>query len=348
MEERVRVAAAQLSPVFMNKEASLDKACKAIESAGKAGAKLVVFSETFIPGYPYWRGILPISKWSNWMVEYQKNSLKIPSPDLDLLCEVSRDAAVITVIGCSEVSDVKGSATLYNTILFINNNGKFLGRHRKIMPTHAERMIWGMGNAEDIAVFDTPIGRIGGLVCYEHHMTLQKAAMAALGEEIHCALWPGWWVMEHHPGDKRRWREGDSPYSCDIEHAVREYAFENQVFAISVGQYISDDVMPLDCRDFNVAAGGSFIVNPAGVIMAGPVFNKEEILYADLSAEDRALTKAYFDTLGHYSRPDLFRLEIIRGTVSGNRHTHPSEDQDRTRETVVSYQSGKTIETRKR
>ncbi|MDH7509252.1 MAG: carbon-nitrogen hydrolase family protein [Methanomassiliicoccales archaeon] len=348
MEEKVRVAAAQVSPVFMDKEATIDKACKTIEMAGKAGARLVVFSETFVPGYPYWRGILPISKWSKWMVEYQKNSVEVPGPDVDLLCEASREAAIITVMGCSEMSDVKGSSTLYNTILFINSDGKLLGRHRKIMPTHAERMIWGMGSAEDIAVFDTPIGRIGGLVCYEHHMTLQKAAMAALGEEIHCALWPGWWVMEHHPGDKRRWKDGDPPHSCDIEHAIREYAFENQVFVISVGQYIPDDVMPLDCRDFNVAAGGSFIANPAGVIMAGPVFNREEILYADLAAEDRGLTKAYFDTLGHYSRPDLFKFEIKRGEFSGNGFARFSQGQDSMDGTTASRQSSKRVGTKKR
>lgn len=162
----------------------------------KPGAEFVIFPETFIPAYPYWRGILPILKWSEWMVRYQKNSLKIPSSDVDLLCEAPKDATVITAIGCSEMSDIKGSNALCNTILFINHDGKILERHRKPMPTHAERrMIWSMGDANDIVVFDTPIGTIGSMMCYEHHMTLQKAAMASLGEEIHCALWPGWWVM---------------------------------------------------------------------------------------------------------------------------------------------------------
>lgn len=310
MEAIVRVAAAQISPVFMEKEATVDRVCRAIEEASKKGAKLIVFSETFIPGYPYWRGILPISKWSEWMVRYQKNSVRIPGPEVDLLCEVSRDEGIVTVVGCSEKSDIAGSETLYNTLLFINNEGSILGRHRKLMPTHAERMIWGMGDVNDVRVFNTSIGKIGGMICYEHHMTLQKSAMALLGEEIHCAVWPGWWVMDRHPGEKRRWRNGDSIFSCDIMHAIREYAFENQVFVISVGQYIPDKEMPEECRDFNVAAGGSFVANPAGVVLAGPVMNKEEIIYVDLNAEDRLLTKAYFDAVGHYSRPDIFRLEI--------------------------------------
>lgn len=308
--DKVKVAAAQVAPVFMDKEATIDKACRTIAEAGRAGAKLIVFSETFVPGYPYWRGLQPISRWSDLMVEYQKNSLMIPSGDTNVLCDAAKEADIIVALGCTEMSDRRGSETLYNTILFIGNDGEILGRHRKLMPTHAERIIWGMGDASDIRVFDTPIGVIGGIVCYEHHMTLQKAAMAALGEEIHCAVWPGWWVMERHPGAKRRYRPGDPGHLCDIEHAIREYAFETQTFVISVSQYVPDDEMPAYCRDFNIAAGGSFIVNPAGVYLHEPVFDREEIIYAELDADDRRHTKAYFDALGHYTRWDLLRLDL--------------------------------------
>jgi nitrilase len=310
MLDKVKVAAAQVAPVFMDKEATIDKACRTIAEAGRAGAKLVVFSETFVPGYPYWRGLQPISRWSDLMVEYQKNSLRIPSGDTDVLCDAARESDIIVALGCTEMSDRKGSETLYNTILFIGNDGEILGRHRKLMPTHAERIIWGMGDASDIRVFETPIGVIGGIVCYEHHMTLQKAAMAVLGEEIHCAVWPGWWVMDRHPGAKRGYRPGDPAHLCDIEHAIREYAFETQTFVISVSQYIPDDEMPGYCRDFNIAAGGSFIVNPAGVYLHEPIFDREEIIYAELDADDRRHIKAYFDALGHYTRWDLLRLDI--------------------------------------
>ncbi|MGD2142005.1 MAG: carbon-nitrogen hydrolase family protein [Candidatus Bathyarchaeota archaeon] len=306
----MKVAAAQVAPIFMDKEATVDKACKTIEEAGRKGAKLLVFSETFVPGYPYWRGLQPINRWSDLMVEYQKNSLVIPSEETDVLCDVAGEAGVIVALGCSEMSDLMGSETLYNTILFIDEEGDILGRHRKLMPTHAERIIWGMGDINDIQVFETAIGNLGGIVCYEHHMTLQKAAMATLGEEIHCAVWPGWWVMERHPGAKKRYTAGDPPHFCDIEHAIREYAFETQTFVISVSQYIPDDQMPDYCSDFNIAAGGSCIVNPAGVYLREPVFNKEEIIYAELDADDRRHTKAYFDALGHYTRWDLLRLDI--------------------------------------
>lgn len=322
MKDKVKVAAAQVSPVYMNLEASVDKACITIEEAGRNKAQLTVFSETFLPGFPYWRGLQPISRWSELMVEYQKNALRIPSKQTDLLCEAAADAGTMVAMGCTEMSDVRGSSTLYNTILFIGSDGELLGRHRKLMPTHGERMVWGMGDASDIVVFDTEIGTIGGLVCYEHHMTMQKAVMGILGEEIHCAVWPGYWVMDRHPGAKKRWEQGDPVHKCDIEHAVREYAFENQCFVVSVGQYIPDEDMPEWCRDFNVAAGGSMIVNPAGVVLEGPLLDQEGILYAELDADDRGMTKAYFDSLGHYSRWDLLGLELRgepRGPLSSER-----------------------------
>lgn len=301
---------AQISPVFMDKEATIDVTCRAIEEAGRNGADIVVFSETHIPGYPYWRGVNPISLWSEMLVDYQKNAVRIPSDDTEILCDATGEAGLVAVIGCTEMSDIPGSNTLYNTILFLGPEGKILGRHRKLMPTHGERTVWGQGDVTDIAVFDTPLGRVGGLICYEHHMTLLKAALVSLGEEIHCALWDGWWVMDHHPGNKRRYREGDDPHLCDIEYAVKEYAMESQCFVLSASQYLSDDQMPAETKDFNIASGGSCILNPAGVYIQEPVFNKETILYAELDQDDRRHTKAYIDAMGHYARWDVLRLDI--------------------------------------
>jgi amidase/nitrilase len=142
-------------------------------------------------------------------------------------------------------------------------------------------------------------------------MTLLKAAMSLMGEEIHCALWPGWWVMEKHSGAKRRINpEVDSPHLCDIEYGVREYAFETQTFVISVSPYIPEEKMPDECRGFNIAAGGTFIVNPSGVPIVEPVFGRETLIYADLEADIWRASKAYFDAQGHYSRPDIFQLSM--------------------------------------
>jgi len=310
MKDKVNVAVAQISPVFMDKEATVDVTCKAIEEAGRKGAELIVFSETHIPGYPYWRGTNPISKWSDNQVEYMKNAISIPGPETEVLGDACRSAEIISVIGATELSDLKGSNTLYNSIAFINNDGSLLGRHRKLMPTHGERTVWGTGGREDITVFDTDIGTVGGLICYEHHMSLLKSAMAYMGEEIHCALWDGYWVMDWHPGKKRRFREGDDHHLCDIEYASKEYAIETQNFVLSACQYIPDEMMPEDTQDFNIASGGSSIINPAGVYIVEPVFDKETILYAELDQDDRRHTKAYIDALGHYARWDVLRLDI--------------------------------------
>ena len=141
-------------------------------------------------------------------------------------------------------------------------------------------------------------------------MTLLKAANAYLGEEIHCALWDGYWVMDWHPGKKRRFREGDDYHLCDIEYASKEYAIETQTFVLNACQYIPDEEMPPDTQDFNIASGGSSIINPAGVYLVEPVFNKEAIITAELNLDDRLHTKAYLDSLGHYARWDILRLDI--------------------------------------
>ncbi len=313
MRDKVKVAVAQISPVYMNKEATIDKTCKAIEEAGQNNAELIVFSETHIPGYPYWRGTNPISKWSQNQVEYMKNAIKIPGPETETLGDACNSANTIAVIGATEQSDIKGSNTLYNSIAIIDKDGSLLGRRRKLMPTHGERTVWGQGDREDIKVYDTSIGTIGASICYEHHMTLLKAANAYLGEEIHCALWDGYWVMDWHPGEKRRYKQGDDYHLCDIEYASKEYAIETQTHVLSACQYIPDQEMPEDTQDFNIASGGSSIINPAGVYIEKPVFNKETILYAELDQDDRRHTKAYIDALGHYARWDILRLDI-RGT----------------------------------
>jgi amidase/nitrilase len=307
LEDSVKVAVAQISPEFMDKEATLDKACKTVESAGKKGAKLVVFPETFIPGYPYWRGVTGL-KWANFMVEYQKNAVKVPE-DVENLCETAKDSAIALIVGINEMDKIPGSVTLYNTLLFIDSNGKILGKHRKLMPTHGERMIWGMGDGTDIQTYPTEAGILGGLICYENHMTPIKTLLAVQGEEVHAAVWPGYWAAEKHTANKRRFNpEKDKLSFCDIDCAIREYAFETQTFVISANLFLPADVLPEG--SFDIAAGGSAIVNPSGLYLAEPVFNEERIIFAELDPEERLATKAYFDCVGHYSRWDVVQLHF--------------------------------------
>lgn len=315
MDRKVKVAAAQISPVYMDKDKTIDKVCRTIAEVGAAGAELVVFPETVIPGYPYWRSVQPNSRWAELMVEYQQNAVRVGSEDTERIAAAARASGVFTVVGCTEMSDRPGSGTLFNTMLYFDEHGRLVGRHRKLIPTHAERLVWGAGDASDLQVYETSLGRVGGLICFEHHVTLFKAAMTLLGEEIHCATWPGWFHQEHHPSIKRRWEEADGLEGCDILHAVREYAFETQTFVVSASQYVADEDLPDYAQGFNIAAGGSMIVNATGLYLHEPVLGREEILYAVLDPAERMAMKAYFDAVGHYTRWDAVGLRLERDAL---------------------------------
>ena len=314
MEPRrtVRVGCAQYPPRFFDREATLVRAESILAEAGRLGLDLVVFPETWFAAYPYWRGSVSVRRSTELAARMQQSALRIPGPEAQALAEAARRANVAVVMGCNELSDLPGSRTLYNTLLFISRDGRILGRHRKLMPTHSERVYWGMGDGRDVVTFSMDIGRVGGLICYEHHMTLLKAAMAMLGEEIHCAVWPGWWSMEKHLGGKKR-QAGS--LDCDILPAVREYAIETQTFVVSCSWYLPASEIPDDLKDemrYNLAAGGSCIVNPAGLFVREPVFEQEGLVWADIDLYERDLVKAYFDAVGHYSRWDVLRLQLNR------------------------------------
>jgi len=310
MQERMRVGAAQIAPKFFDKQGTLEKTCRYIHEAGKLGLDLLVFPETYFAAYPYWRGAVSVRRSTELIVEMQRSALRVDGEEVRALEDAARRARVNCVIGCNELDDRPGSLTLYNTLLYVSRDRGLVGRHRKLMPTHSERVYWGMGDAADIVVVPMDIGTVGGLICYEHHMTLLRAAMAVKGEEIHCAVWPGWWSVDRHLGGKSA---DPGSRDCDIEPAIREYAIENQVFVVSSSWYLPAHEIPADLREvmrYNLAVGGSCIVNPAGLFVTGPVFGEETIVFADIEAEDRRLAKAYFDCLGHYARFDLLSLTI--------------------------------------
>lgn len=317
----VKVAAVQATPVFMDKKRSVEKYCSYIEEAGKEGAELVVTPETGIPAYPYWRGnfgyLSPekAKDWRDTVIAFFENSVKIPGPETDMLCKAAKRAHAYCVIGINEQDDRIGSQTLYNTQLFIGRDGEILGRHRKTMPTHQERFFWGMGDARDIKVFETGIGRVGGLICYENHMIFLRAAMAVKGEEIHACCWPGFWTFNHESRVRDLSGKIGPLHTCDIDCCIREYAFETQTFVVSSGLYLPPREVPdsfpfKQTSNFNWAVGGSCIVGPFGTYLVEPVFNKETILYAELDMNDRMVAKNVFDCMGHYARWDLMSLNI--------------------------------------
>jgi len=310
MSKVVRVGAAQISPKFFDKKQTLEKACHYIEEGGKLGLDLLVFPEVYFCGYPYWRGGVTVKEETELAAQLIRSAIRWDGEEAQRLAEAASKANVNCIIGCNELSDRPGSLTIYNSLIVISRDGRILGRHRKLMPTHSERTYWGMGDASDIRVFDLDIGRVGASICYEHHMTLLRAALAIKGEEIHCALWPGWWAVNKHLGDKSA-QVGSK--TCDIESAIRQHAIENQVFVVSSSWFLKPEDIPAELKDkmkFNLAIGGSCVVNPAGLIIEGPVFEREGIVHTEIDLSLRELVKVYVDGVGHYSRPDLLTLNI--------------------------------------
>lgn len=325
-KETFTLAAAQAEPVYHDKEATLDKTCRWIERAGDAGADVVAFPETFFPGYPYWRRAVSIPRWTELMVDLQKNALSVDDPALDVIGDAIREANVQVILGTNELDDRRGSETLYNSMFFFDRSGNLVRRHRKLMPTHGERTIWGRGDPSNLTVHESDVGTVGGLVCYENHMTLSKAALAAMGEELHVAVWPGFWTQNGHPGDKARAESAEDLDTCDVYPAMREYAFETQSFVLSCSMYMGD-MDPAGFEDgelgYDLAAGGSMLINPAGVLKAGPAVGEETLLTAEFDRDERRATKTYFDAMGHYSRWDAVNLEVNDETL------HPVHDHHR-------------------
>lgn len=298
MKTVVRVAAAQLAPVFLQREATVEKACRAILEAGQGGARLVAFPETFIPGYPYWALVQDPLSTRALNRELFHQAVEIPSPATEALSDAARRAKCYAVVGLNE----RAGGTLYNTQLVIGPGGELLGRRRKLVPTSHERMVWGRGDGSDLRVFDTPWGRLGALICYEHSNALFRYALQAQGEAIHVANWPG----------GLPWINGI------INAAARHYAFEAQAFVVNVTAVLTEEIIEAAGRGGSAGrlgpgGGYSAILAPPGKFLAGPVEDKELILYADLDFDAIADMKMIVDSAGHYARPDVVRL-LLSGT----------------------------------
>lgn len=312
--DKVKVAIAQRSPVYMNREASVARACTIIEEAGRNGARLVVFPEAWLAGYPYWTegwdSSLP--QWAAGRIAFHENALVVPGEDTERIGQAACRAGTYVALGCNEMDPRPGVGTIYNSLVFFAPDGSILGRHRKLMPTFTERMFWGQGDADDLVVFDTDIGRVGALICGEHLMTLLRAAMIAQGEDIHVAVFPG--SFELHTGPRLEEPEKAGGFWGHFE--VRAHAFEAGAFVLSGCAVLNED----DVHDefpykgnMNIAYahGGSEVIAPLGIALGGPAYG-EAMVYAELEAWMIKATKAIVDTMGHYARPDVLRLLVRR------------------------------------
>jgi len=303
-----RVAVVQAAPVLLDRDASVAKACRLIAEAGRRGARLAVFPETWLPGFPVWLDHAPgAALWDHppareLFARLVANAVEVPSPATAELAAAAAGAGCAVVMGIQE-KEPRRSATLYNSILFFDADGRLLGTHRKLVPTYSERLLWGRGDGSTLEAFDSAVGRLGGLVCWEHWMPLARHALHVAGERIHAALWPD--VPEIHL------------------LASRHYAFEGRCFVLAAGAVLRRGDLPDDLEllrgmpgaaDDLVLRGGSAIIGPDGACLVGPAGAAEEMVVADLDFARIAEESMTFDPVGHYARPDVFRVEIDRGS----------------------------------
>ncbi|MGH8833559.1 MAG: carbon-nitrogen hydrolase family protein [Actinomycetes bacterium] len=291
--EPVTVAAVQAAPVFLDRDATTDKAVDLIAKAAAEGARLIVFPETFIPTYPDW--VWRAAAWHDgpFVRRLYEQSVEVPGPVTDRLGEAAAAAGAYVAMGVNEIA----GGTLYNTLLYFAPDGSLAGRHRKLMPTGGERTVWGMGDGSTLDVVRTSFGVVGGLLCWENYMPLARAAMYAQGVDIYLA--PTW--------------DNSDTWIASMRHIAKE----GRVYVVAVAPLLRGSDVPAELRgdlygdaDDWCSRGGSVIVAPRGEVLAGPVIEREEILYAQVDAAVARAARREFDPVGHYARPDVLRLTV--------------------------------------
>jgi nitrilase len=305
----IKVAAVQAAPVFLDKKVTTDKTCNLIREAGRKGAKIVVFPEGFIPSHPVWYHFYAGTdkRAIKLSIELFKNSIEIPGAEIDALCNAAKDAGCYVIVGiCEKMSDTTG--TMFNTQVYIGPDGKYLGKHQKIMPTVGERFVHKGGYGDTLGVFNTDYGPVSALMCSENSNPLAIFALIAQGTRIHAMSWPNYWGKASPPMRK-----------C-VSIASLNFAWAAKAYVISSCSTIDDNMIEMmNLNDDQVAflrkpeiTGGSMIVAPNAEILAGPMGNEEGIIYADINTENCVKGKVNIDFAGHYNRSDIFQLRICR------------------------------------
>ncbi|PIP01697.1 MAG: nitrilase [Zetaproteobacteria bacterium CG12_big_fil_rev_8_21_14_0_65_54_13] len=297
------VAIVQKAPALLDKTASITCAIDAVKQAASEGATLVVFTETFIPGYPAWIWRLrPGADWSlceDLHALLLANAVNLASDDLMPLCHAAREYNTTIVCGINEIDHATSRATLYNTVIIIGPDGKIINRHRKLMPTSPERMVWGFGDASGLKVAETPAGRIGTLICWENYMPLARYALYAQGVEIYIA-------PTYDSGTD--WLE-------TLRHIAREgrcwvFGCGNIMQASDIPEHFPQKATLYPAPDEWVNAGDSVLIEPGGKIVAGPLHQQQGILFHDIDLNLALTAKRALDVAGHYARPDIFTLHV--------------------------------------
>lgn len=310
-DRNLTAAAVQMAPVLpFDKSATVDLICEATAEAADNGAELVVFPECFVPMYPNWSiDLQDEAGWAENLRDLTYNSIRIPGPETERVGKVARERGVYVVFGANEVEEFY-DGLLYNSLVFVGPDGEVMGKHRKLFPSNREKVFHARGDASGLTVYDTRLGRLGGLICYEHLQPLLKYALIGQGEQIHCASWPGW--PEFPTGRSNR---------GVIDVASRAHALEGQCFVIASSLYVSSD--RAEAAGLGNASwtffGGSGIIGPSGEYVAGPLYDQEGVVYGELDLGLIPLRKAAIDTTGRDSAPATISLNVDPNSYSAIR-----------------------------
>lgn len=305
-----KAAAVQAAPVFLDTDATVDKVCALIQEAAGNGAKLVAFPEVFVAGYPYWNWLMNPVQGSPWFEKLCRSAIEIPGPEIRRIAHAAKTHGVHVVVGVNERS-ATGIGTIYNTLVIIGPDGRLLGRHRKLVPTWAEKLTWAHGDGSSLRVYDTAIGKLGALACGENTNTLARFSLLAQGELVHVASYIALPV---------------APPDYDMADAIRvraaAHSFEGKVFTVVACSTISAEIVDamsagqpevraqLERR--NSAFSG--VLGPDGRVIGEPLIDKEGIVYADIDLSRCIQPRQMHDITGHYNRFDVFDLRVDRRT----------------------------------
>lgn len=307
-----KVAAVQAAPVFLDTEATIDKACALIAEAAANGAKLVAFPEVFISAYPYWSWLTNPIEGSAWFERLVRSAITVPGPEVDRLCAAARAHDCVVVIGCNE-RDHRRLGTLFNTNLIIGADGALLGKHRKLVPTWAEKLTWAGGDGSSLRVYDTPVGPLGTLACGENTNTLARFALLSEGELVHVANYIALPV---------------APASYNMAEAIRiraaAHCFEGKLFTIVSCTAISEEIIAAmeglhpQARQLLGRPNSAFsgVIDPQGNVIGQPLIDAEGIVYAEIDLGQCIQPKQMHDILGGYNRFDVFDLRVNRAPLA--------------------------------
>lgn len=310
MNNKLKVAMAQIAPVWLNKQKTIEKIESCIKQAATENAELIVFGEALLPGYPFWIALTNGAEWNSIMQKelyshYVQNSITIEKGELDSICALAKEHSMAVYLGIMERAANRGGHSVYASLVYIDPQGEIKSVHRKLQPTYDERLAWAPGDGNGLQVHSLKDFTVGGLNCWENWMPLARTALYGLGEDLHVAVWPG---SDHNTRD-----------------ITRFIAREARSFVVSVSSLMNTEDFPKDTPYYEkimenapniLANGGSCIAGPDGEWIVEPIINKEGVFYHKIDFNRVLEERQNFDAVGHYSRPDVTKLHVNRDRQS--------------------------------